>query len=63
MKKIIVTLLAIATLALTLCSCATVECMVCHKKVSKDDAIVSSIGGEEYAVCNDCAGSLGGLLG
>lgn len=56
MKKIIVTLLAIATLALTLCSCAKVKCMICGKEVPKSDAQVEELFGEEIAVCNDCMG-------
>ena len=63
MKKIVVTALAVVTLALTLCSCAKVECDMCGKKVSKNNAEVGELLGQEYAICNDCIDELGSLFG
>lgn len=67
MKKIILTVLAVATLALTLCSCA--KCDICDESVPFFSAKTEEVFGEEVCVCNDCLEdledltSLGGLLG
>lgn len=63
MKKIIVAAIAIAMLALTLCACGKVTCMTCGNEVSKSDAQVEEVFGEEIAICNDCLDLANSFLG
>ena len=55
MKKTIISVLMIAVILLTFGGCANkVKCMICKDKVLESDAKVTTIYGEEFAICYNC---------